>query len=665
MVPMRAYRFLFASLLCFLAVLGRALAAPDTVWISSLDLSQVVQGWGQPQVDKSVTGTPLSIAGQKFAHGLGTHADSLLRLDLHGRAKRFSAFVGVDDNAHTSPEGIVFKVTGDKGLLFQSPAMRLGQAAIKIDLDVSGMHTLLLQADAAGGNISFAHADWVEAQVTYHGTKPAIVGPPHEEAIILTPKPPHEPRINGPRVYGAHPGHPFLYTIPVTGDRPMTFGVIGLPASLAIDAQSGQITGTTPEPGDYSVTFTVENHLGRATKQFEIISGETLALTPYMGWNSWYVWEGRVTDKIMRDAADAMVSTGLINHGFQYVNIDDCWAVKPGSDDPTLGGPARDPNGMVNANKRFPNMKALTDYIHSKGLKAGIYTSPGPRTCAGFEGAYGHELLDAERFASWGFDFLKYDWCSYGREARDSSLAELEKPYKLMGDILRQQDRDIILNFCQYGMGDVWMWGKSVGGQSWRTAGDLGGSFKGIPVALFRDAFDLYSRARLDKYGGPGGWNDPDYLLLGRLSNWKGSESPTPLTPNEQYSHVSLWCLVAAPLILSGDITHLDDFTLSLLSNDEVLAVDQDALGHPGHRASQDGTAEVWVRDLEGGDKAVGLFNRGETPAPVVARWEHLGLTGRHAVRDLWRQKNLGHYNGEFKATVPRHGVLLIRISGP
>jgi len=305
----------------------------------------------------------------------------------------------------------------------------------------------------------------------------------------------------------------------------------------------------------------------------------------------------------------------------------------------------------------------LTAYIHAKGLKAGIYTSPGPTTCGGHVGAFEHEELDVQRFAQWGFDFLKYDWCSYGEKAKDNSVAELQKPYRLVGQILRRQDRDIVLNLCQYGMGKVWTWGKEMGGQSWRTAGDLGGSFEGIPVALFRDGFDVYAKNELHKFGGPGGWNDPDYLLLGYLSNWKGQTAPTPLTPNEQYSHVSLWSLVAAPLIFSGDIARLDDFTLGLLCNDEVIAVDQDPLGKPGRRISLDDTVEVWARDLEDGAKAVGLFNRGEMAATVTVKWADLGIEGNQTVRDLWRQKDLGQSKDEYKTTVPRHGVVLLRIS--
>jgi alpha-galactosidase len=313
-------------------------------------------------------------------------------------------------------------------------------------------------------------------------------------------------------------------------------------------------------------------------------------------------------------------------------------------------------------NARFPDMKALTNYIHSLGLKAGIYTSPGPLTCGGHTGAYEHEEQDVQQFVAWGFDFLKYDWCSYGGIVRNPDRAALEKPYRKMGEILRRQPRDLIYNLCQYGMGDVWEWGNSVGGHSWRTAGDFGGTFEGIPAALFRDGFDLYSARSLHRFGGPGGWNDPDYLLLGYLSNWKGQTVPTPLTPDEQYAHVSLWSLIAAPLILSGDITRLDAFTLGLICNDEVIDVDQDALGRPGRRVAKDGALEVWARDLEGGSLAVGLFNRGTREAVVTARWSDLGLSSPHIVHDLWRQKDLGTFAAEFTALVAPHGVVLVRL---
>ncbi len=482
------------------------------------------------------------------------------------------------------------------------------------------------------------------------------------EAPILTPKPGPAPRINGAKVFGVRPSSPFLFTIAATGERPLRFAAENLPAGLILDAQSGQISGSLEKSGEYRVVLSAINRHGRAQRPLCIVCGERLALTPHLGWNSWYVWENHVSDAIIRAAAEAMVTSGLKDHGYMYVNIDDCWAVKPGSSDSALAGEPRDSQGRVNANRRFPDMKALTAYIHALGLKAGIYTSPGEQTCAGHVGAYGHEEQDVRRFVEWGFDFLKYDWCSYDRIARDKSRQELQKPYRLISEILRRQPRDIVLNLCQYGLGDVWEWGREVGGNSWRTAGDLGGSFEGIGAALFRDGFDLYAEKNLQRFGGPGAWNDPDYLLLGYLSNWQGQTVPTPLTPSEQYSHVSLWSLLAAPLIFSGDITRLDDFTFNLLANDEVIEVDQDPLGKPGRRLAKEGGLEVWARELEDGSLAVGLFNRGETEARVTARWADLGLSGRQRVRDLWRQKDIGVFADQFSATVGRHGVTLVRI---
>ena len=645
-------------------VLCAPVAAAEVVWLSSLDLSKMRQGWGKPQVDRSITEKPLSIGGKEFERGVGSHAAATLWIELGG-SERFLASVGVDDAALSRPGSVSFKVIGDGKKLWESGVMKPGDAAKAIDVDLGGVKVLLLMVEDGGDGINFDHADWAEARFVVSGEKPRALDAPREEAVILTPKPPRTPRINGPKLFGARPGSPFLFTIPATGDRPMKFSVDGLPSRLEVDPGTGQITGVLEEKGEYAVTFKATNALGTAERKFKIVCGDKLALTPHMGWNSWYVWENHVTDQILRAAADAMVSTGMIDHGYMYVNIDDCWSVKPGSPDPTLGGEPRDAQRKINSNRRFPDMKALTDYIHSKGLKAGIYTSPGPTTCAGHVAAHGHEALDVERYVEWGFDFLKYDWCSYGNIAKDGSLAELQKPYRLIGEILKKQRRDIVLNLCQYGMGKVWEWGQEVGGHSWRTAGDLGGSFQGIGAALFRDGFDLYAQAELHKHGGPGGWNDPDYLLIGYLSNWSGQTVPSPLTPNEQYSHVSLWCLLAAPLILSGDITRLDDFTLSLLCNDEVLDVDQDPLGKPGCRVAKQEDAEVWAKDMEDGSKAVGLFNRGEFETAIKLSWSDLKIAGKQAVRDLWRQKDLGLFDTEFQARVPRHGVVLVRLSPP
>ena len=651
-------------LILFLAgTLSQARAA-QTIWLSDLDLSKVRQGWGTAQTNRSVTGKPLSIKSVQFERGVGTHAASTLWIDLGQGSDRFLATVGVDDAADPKAASLSFKVAGDGKVLWQSGPMIGGQAAQAININVKGVRNLVLVVGDSGDGIEHDHANWAEARFLVTGSSPKTMDPPVEPAVVLTPKPPRTPRINGAKIFGVRPGSPFLFTIPATGDRPMNFAAENLPAGLRVDPRNGQITGVLQEKGEYVVTLRAANPLGSAERALKIVCGDQLALTPHMGWNSWYIWENHVNDRIIREAADAMVSSGMINHGYMYVNIDDCWAVKPGSADVTLTGEARDAAGKVNSNKRFPDMKALTEHIHAKGLKAGIYTSPGPTTCAGHVGAFQHEEQDVERFVEWGFDFLKHDWCSYGSDPKhNSSIDELQKPYRLISEILRRQPRDIVLNLCQYGMGNVWEWGKAVGGNSWRTAGDLGLSYEGIARSLFRDGFDVYSKNELHRFGGPGAWNDPDYLLLGYLSNWRGQTAPTPLTPNEQYTHVSLWCLVAAPLIFSGDMTRLDEFTLNLLTNDEVIAVDQDSLGKPGRRISKVDDLEIWAKEMEDGSRAVGLFNRGEFEQTVTARWSDLAITGKRSVRDLWRQKDLGEFEDKFEIKVGRHGVVLVRLA--
>ncbi len=287
---------------------------------------------------------------------------------------------------------------------------------------------------------------------------------------ILTPAPKLQPRINGPLVYGCRPGHYFLYRIPCQGERPITFAAKGLPKELNLDPATGIITGMAPVKGEYPVVLQAINSKGKYKRNFKIISGDQLALTPPMGYNHWYAHYDRVTDKMMREAADVMIKSGMADVGYQYVNIDDCWMNAPKNNDPKRVGPLRDEKGNINTNTYFPDMKGLTDYIHNKGLKAGIYTSPGTLTCGGFTGAYQHEEQDARQFAAWGFDFLKYDWCSYGQIiGKDKSLDAYQKPYRQMGKILKSLDRDIVFNLCQYGMGDVWKWGEEIGAQCWST----------------------------------------------------------------------------------------------------------------------------------------------------------------------------------------------------
>ncbi len=434
----------------------------------------------------------------------------------------------------------------------------------------------------------------------------------------------------------------------------MEFGVDDLPSGLTVDAKTGRITGVLRQRGEYVVLLHASNAAGQAQRKFKIVCGDAIALTPPLGWNSWNCFANAVDDGKVRSAADAMIRSGLAQHGWTYINIDDCWEIRAGSDDPLLKGQPRDSHGMINTNKKFPDMKALCDYIHGKGLKAGIYSSPGPYTCAGFTASYKYETQDAQRYAQWGFDYLKYDWCSYGEIAKtDSDLPKLKKPYHVMRQALNKVKRDIVFSLCQYGMGDVWKWGHEVGGNCWRTTGDIGDSWASMAGIGF-------SQNGHEKYAGPGHWNDPDMLVVGMVG-W-GNLHPTGLTPNEQYTHISLWCLLASPLLIGCDMAQLDDFTLGLLTNDEVLEVNQDPLGKQAALLVRTGNVEVWAKEMEDGSKAVGLFNRGRIEAPVTVKWSDLGIAGTQIVRDLWRQKDQGTFDSEFTAKVARHGVVLIRV---
>jgi len=637
--------------------------AKETVWLDSMDLSAVQQGWGEPQCNKTVDGNPIVINGVIFKHGLGTHANSFLTIRLNGKGLRFTANVGIPDEVSKGRGSVVFKVSGDGKVLYRSPVIKAGQPARRVAVDLSGIAVLALTVSSADDGINYDHAVWADAKIEMTEGKPII-----EKNIlqqpqmgILTPAVGPEPKINGARIVGVRPGHPFLFTIPATGTRPMCFSATGLPDELTLDAQTGIISGIMSDRAEgtdtnrvYRIVLTAENAHGIDHREFKIVVGDTIALTPPMGWNSWNCFAHAVTAEDIRNAAKAMVERGLINHGWAYINIDDYWEVKPGSKDPSLLGPERDEDGYILPNKRFPDMKGLIDEIHAMGLKVGIYSSPGPKTCGGCIGSYQHEEQDAQRYADWGVDYLKYDWCSYGKVATGEGLERLKKPYIVMRDALLKQKRDIVYSLCQYGMGKVWEWGAAVGGNCWRTTGDI------------RDTWDSVSRigfkqAGLEKYAGPGHWNDPDMLVVG-VVGWGKNMHKSRLTHNEQYSHISLWCLLAAPLLIGCDLTKLDDFTLNLLTNDEVLEVNQDPLGKQAARISKNDELEVWAKQMEDGSWAVGLFNRSIFTQVVSVNWSDIGIMGACRVRDLWRQKDLGFFKDKFESEVYPHGVTLVRI---
>ena len=361
------------------------------------------------------------------------------------------------------------------------------------------------------------------------------------------------------------------------------------------------------------------------------VADNGLARTPPMGWNSWNKFAGRVDDAAVRGMADAMVTSGMRDAGYVYINIDDTWE----------GG--RDAQGNITTNKKFPDMKALADYVHAKGLKLGIYSSPGPNTCAGYEGSYGHEKRDADTYAKWGIDYLKYDWCGARNLYTDE---EMPAVYQIMGDALQATGRPIVYSLCQYGRLDVWKWGADVGGNLWRTTGDI------------RDAWDSmtrigFSQAPLAPYAKPGHWNDPDMLEIGNGG----------MSDDEYRTHMSLWSILAAPLLAGNDLRTMTPAIRDILMNRDVIAIDQDPAGKQGTRVSQMGDVEIWTRELAGGASAVAVFNRGASAAPVAIRWADLKIDPRGAtVRDLWAHANVQVSGAEHTVTVPSHGVVLLRV---
>ena len=461
---------------------------------------------------------------------------------------------------------------------------------------------------------------------------------------ILTPKAAPVAKINGANVYGARPNAPFLYKIPATGDKPMSYEAVGLPKGLQLDKETGIITGSIATKGNYKVKFSAKNKLGTASKNFTIVCGDVIGLTPALGWNSWNCWGLSVSDEKVKQSAKQMAEK-LADHGWAYINIDDGW------EDST-----RNANGEMVPNKKFPDMKSLTDYVHGLGLKMGIYSSPGTLTCGGYLGSYQHEEQDAKTYDDWGIDYLKYDWCSYGDIApAKPSLDEYKKPYTVMRNALNKVNRDIMFSFCQYGMGDVWKWGTEIGGNSWRTTGDINDSWGSLAGIGFSQDIPA-------PYAAPGHFNDPDMLVVGKVG-WGPSLHKTRLSADEQYTHISLWCLLSSPLLIGCDMSDLDDFTLNLLTNDEVLAIDQDALGKSARKVFEKDKIQVWVKNLEDGKKAIGIFNLNDKPTKTTLNFADIKLPVQTMLRDLWRQENLGTFKNSFTTTVLAHGVVLLKSS--
>jgi alpha-galactosidase len=517
-----------------------------------------------------------------------------------------------------------------------------------------------------------------------------------DEFLILTPRSPETPQIHGAKVFGVRPNSPFLFQIAATGKRPIEYSALGLPASLQLDKATGQITGVLGISGSYPITLRAENSLGATERQLLVIAGDRVALTPPMGWNSWNCWGVFVTQERVLRAGQALVASGLRDHGWSYINIDDGWQGK-------RGGPF---NG-IQGNSSFPDMGALVVQIHEMGLKAGIYSTPWKTSFVGHigssannaDGSYNwigtansselcqyllpedHTIFDGYAFlkplserirkrmkrsrekelrtfgkfsftaqdvaqwVAWGFDYLKYDWSPIDvAHAAEMSRALLASPRDIVYSVAKNSRTPLAADLQRLS-------------NCSRSTVDLEDTWESVSMGFFQDKWAPYNR--------PGHFNDPDMLVVGMvgLGKPRGTPKPTRLTSDEQYTHISLWCLMSAPLLLGCDLEQLDDFTLGLLTNDEVLDIDQDSLGRQATRVSWQGDSAVFAKPLADGSLAVGLFNRGDVAAKITVNWPELGIKGTRRIRDLWRQKDVGVFSEKFDAIVAPHGVVLVTLT--
>ena len=627
------------------ALLAGAACADGRVWLDELSLNDMMCGWKSPRKNKSVEGGGLQIGSKKYERGVGTHAESIAMYDVGGKAISFDADVGIDAEVFPGENGaasVSFAVVADGRRVAETAVLKGKREPVHLHADLTGAKTVELLVTTAGDGDNYDHADWADAFFTMKdGARPAPIALGRDQLGILTPPPAATPRINGAKVFGVRPGRPILWRLPVTGERPMTLKAIGLPAGAVFDETTGILSGAVATRGSYPITFTATNAKGSAKSTLRLEVGDKIALTPPMGWNSWNCFAHAVTEKDIRGTIDVFAGSGLADHGWSYVNIDDYWQNKPSAkNDPTLQGPERNPDGSIAVNKRFKDMKALADYAHSKGLKIGLYSSPGPYTCGGCVGSWGHEWQDAKTYADWGYDYLKYDWCSYGGVAVGGGHGRLMLPYRLMGEALKAQKRDIVFSLCQYGMGYVSTWGESVGGNCWRTTGDITDTWASMN-SIMHQQIDSWPYAR------PGAW---------------GKLRPTRLTPNEQYTHMSMWAILCSPLLIGCDLTQLDDFTRSLLTNDEVLETSQDELGAQAACVAKGPRAEVWAKPMSDGSIVLALFNTYAIPTRITADFDSLGLAGRWRVRDLWRQKDIGTFSSQYCCDVLSHATQLVRL---
>jgi len=628
--------FAILLLLGSLSVPGNAQVG-HKVFLEQLDISKIYQGKDRPRQIGNYA--HLSIDNGNFTNGFRTRTKSRLYLNLDGNVNTFSALVGIDERSGKN-DSAEFYVIGDDSILWKSGIMKKMDAPEKCNVNIFGVRNLLLKVT---GSPSHVQVDWVNGLFTYSGKPPVTTWSPEDLSINRKISQPSAPRINGAMAVGNRPGTPFLYSVAVTGKHPLLISVKGLPAGLSFNEKTGVISGVPEKRGNYYIQLSAKNSAGSARRTLRILVGDTLALTPPMGFLSWNVIQGLISETVVKEIADAFVKYGLRDEGYQYIVMDDCWAGY------------RDKNGNIHPDSmRFPHgIKALSDYLHARGLKFGLYSSPGAVTCAGYPGSLGHEAQDVHTWASWGIDFLKYDFCS---APKDSA----KKLFNLMGNLLEESGRSIVYLINPSDREAISH--DTIHAQLWTTAGDIRDQWNldgksGIINCFDQDVVSTHHQHI-------GSWNYPDMLVVGIYGKGASANDlgATGCTDTEYQSQMSLWSLLSAPLFISADIRNIRPSALKILTNPEVIAVDQDVLGKLPVGYGPKGKENVWVKEMADGSEVIGLLNRSNKLSKITVNWKEIGLNGDQKVRDLWQRKNIGIFKTGYSTAVPAHGVVLIKV---